>query len=166
MTINIENEYNGSIDEFKPSEITELVLTEGLKQHICPYECEINIILTDNEGIQKVNSEFRDIDNPTDVLSFPMLDYEEPCDFSGISEEDITLFNPENKELMLGDIMISMEKVKTQAEEYGHSTKREFAFLVAHSLLHLLGYDHMEEDERIEMEELQEKILTAVGITR
>lgn len=165
MTVNIENEY-GSIDDFEPSEIAELVLTEGLKQHVCPYECEINIILTDNEGIHKVNNEFRNIDNPTDVLSFPMLDYEQPCDFSIVDEEDITLFNPENNELMLGDIMISIEKVKSQAEEYGHSTKREFAFLVAHSLLHLLGYDHMEDDERIVMEELQEKILTSVGISR
>lgn len=165
MTVNIENEY-GTIDGFEPSEIAEVVLKEGLKQHFCPYECEINIILTDNEGIRRVNSEFRDIDNPTDVLSFPMLDYEAPCDFSMVSADDMTLFNPENKELMLGDIMISMEKVKSQAEEYGHSTKREFAFLIAHSLLHLLGYDHMEDNERIEMEELQEKLLTSVGISR
>ena len=99
-----------------------------------------------------MNLEQRGIDRPTDVLSFPMIEYDAPGDFSVIDEETGDAFTPETGELMLGDIVISKEKVLSQAEEYGHSPKREYAFLIAHSMLHLFGYDHMEEEERAEME--------------
>lgn len=95
--------------------------------------------------IHEMNLEQRGIDRPTDVLSFPMIEYEEPGDFSVIDEESAEAFNPESGELMLGDIVISKEKVLSQAEEYGHLPKREYAFLIAHSMLHLFGYDHMVE---------------------
>ena len=94
-----------------------------------------------------------------------MVDFESPADFDFLEEDD-TAFDPETGELMLGNIVISKEKVIAQAEEYGHSLKREYAFLIAHSMLHLLGYDHMEDDERIVMENKQKEILNNLGITR
>ena len=112
-----------------------------------------------------MNEEFRQIDRATDVLSFPMADYETPGDFSHL-DEDAGLFHPDTGELMLGDIVISVDKVFEQAEEYGHSLLREYAFLIAHSMLHLFGYDHMEEVERKEMEMHQKKIMELVNITR
>ena len=95
-----------------------------------------------------------------------MVDYEFPSDFSCVDENPESYINPETDELLLGDIMISVDKVYEQANEYGHSPKREFAFLIAHSMLHLLGYDHIDEAERKVMEEKQEAILDALGITR
>lgn len=131
-----------------------------------PYETEINVILTDDEGIRKVNQECRQIDSPTDVLSFPMLEYDTAGDFSNIDEEDDFLFNPDTGALLLGDMMISVERVKAQAAEYGHSLERELAFLVVHSMLHLFGYDHMEEEEQRVMEKQQRTILEELKITR
>ena len=112
-----------------------------------------------------MNREHRHIDRATDVLSFPMLEYETPGDLSGI-EESADAFDPETGELMLGDIVISKDRVIAQAEEYGHSVRREYAFLIAHSMLHLLGYDHMEEEERRLMEDRQRKIMEKAGILR
>lgn len=132
----------------------------------CPYEAEVNVVLTDNPSIRQVNREYRNMDAATDVLSFPMVEYETPSDFSRVEELFADCFNPESGELMLGDIMISMDKVEEQAEKYGHSQERELAFLVAHSMLHLLGYDHMEEAERLVMEKKQNEILESKGYTR
>ena len=95
-----------------------------------------------------------------------MVDYDFPSDFSYVEENPESYINPETDELLLGDIMISVDKVYEQANEYGHSREREFAFLIAHSMLHLLGYDHIDEEERKVMEEKQEAILDALGITR
>ena len=164
MTIQIDYEAERKLDidyEKLASEVAEHILeTEN-----CPYDVCVNLVITDNEEIKRVNTEFRSIGAPTDVLSFPMLEYETPGDFSHFeSEEDC--FDPETGELLLGDIVISKEKVIAQAEEYGHSVKREYAFLVAHSVLHLSGYDHMEEEERIEMETLQREILNELNILR
>ena len=122
--------------------------------------------MTDNEGIHYIKKEFRQIDRPTDVLSFPMLSYETPGDFAFLDEEDNDDFNPDTGEALLGDIIISVEKVYEQAENFGHSTKREFAFLITHSMLHLFGYDHMEEDEAKVMEEKQKEILEQMNILR
>ena len=132
----------------------------------CPYECEVSVTLTDNEGIHEINMSERSIDSPTDVLSFPMLDFDSPGDLSYVEKYPQDYFNPESGELLLGDIVISLEKVASQAEEYGHSQKREIAFLVAHSCLHLFGYDHIDDREREEMEELQNNILNMKGYTR
>lgn len=141
------------------------VIEEALDYEGCPYEAEINVVLTDNEEIRQVNNEFRNIDKPTDVLSFPMLEYDSPSDFSQL-EDSYECFHPESGELLLGDIMISVERAKEQAKEYGHSLEREIAFLIAHSMLHLCGYDHMEEQERFVMEQKQKDILKHLGITR
>ena len=124
------------------------------------------MLLTDDQEIHRINQEFRGIDRATDVLSFPMGDYETPSDFERLEEVAEDYFNLETGELLLGDIVISVDKVEEQAEKYGHSQARELAFLTAHSMLHLCGYDHMEEDERLVMEKKQEEILSLKGYTR
>lgn len=165
MTISIEYEAEKKLD--LPYEtIIRDVVEASLDYEKCPYEAEVNVILTDNEAIREINREQRQIDSATDVLSFPMVDYETPSDFDHVEEAVEDYFNPETGELMLGDIVISVEKVEEQAEKYGHSQTRELAFLVAHSMLHLCGYDHMEEEERLEMEERQRAILDTLGYTR
>ena len=146
-------------------EIAEEVVEGALDYIGCPYEAEVNLLLTMNEQIHEMNLEFREIDRPTDVLSFPMLDYEEAGNFDFL-EDCKEAFDPESGELVLGDIVISKEKVLAQAEEYGHSPRREYAFLIAHSVLHLCGYDHMEEEERLVMEQKQREILEKLEILR
>ena len=131
----------------------------------CPWDAQVNLVLTDNEEIKRVNTEFRGIERATDVLSFPMLPFETPADYS-VAEDDESCFDLDSGELLLGDIMISIPKAVEQAEAYGHSVKREYAFLVAHSMLHLLGYDHMVDEERIVMEQKQEKALQQLQIGR
>ncbi|MBQ4058134.1 MAG: rRNA maturation RNase YbeY [Lachnospiraceae bacterium] len=164
MTILLEKETDISFG-IEYERIAEEIIKATLEYVGCPYECEVNILLTDNKGIQETNKDMRGIDTPTDVLSFPMIDFQAEADFS-LAENDVSLFNATTGELLLGDIMISLEKVKEQAEQYNHSIKREYAFLIAHSMLHLSGYDHMEEDERIRMEHIQDEILQQIGYTR
>lgn len=164
MTIEIE--YETDIELGLPvEEIITAVVREAVSYERCPYEVEVNVLLTDNASIREINREQRQIDAPTDVLSFPMLDYEEPAEFCSL-EQEAACFHPETGELLLGDIVISVEKVLEQAESYGHSVKRELAFLVAHSMLHLFGYDHMEEKERLTMEGKQREILQHLSIER
>lgn len=165
MTINIEYETEKQLG-IPYEEIIKDVVTASLDYEECPYEAEVNVVLTDNDAIHEVNKEYRDVDAPTDVLSFPMLEYEEPSSFDGVEEMFADCFNPESGELMLGDIMISVEKVEEQAEKYGHSIMRELAFLVAHSMLHLCGYDHMEDEDRLVMERKQNEILESRGYHR
>lgn len=131
-----------------------------------PYEVEVNILITDNDGIQEINRETRGIDRPTDVLSFPMLEYPAAGEYGEIDEDEPGLFNPDSGELLLGDIVLSQDKIFEQAEAYGHAPRRELAFLLAHSMLHLFGYDHMEDGERLEMERRQEEILQSRGYAR
>lgn len=141
------------------------VAEKVLEMEQCPYEASVNLVLTDNEEIKRVNTEFRNILAPTDVLSFPMIPFETPADYQVIEGDD-SYFDLDTDELLLGDIMISAEKAAAQAKEYGHSVKREFCFLVAHSMLHLLGYDHMTEPEAAVMEKKQSAALEELGITR
>lgn len=165
MSYNIENEY-GMIEVREYEKVISDVIDAALAFADCPYECEINILLTGNDAIKEINNEQRNINNSTDVLSFPLVNYITPGDFSVVEENSFDYFNPETGELLLGDIVISMDKVYEQAELYNHSRTRELAFLVAHSMLHLFGYDHMDDAERIHMENLQEEILTMKGYTR
>lgn len=164
MTIYFEEEGGLKLD-LECETLAETVVEGVLDYEKCPYEAEVNLLLTMNKEIQEMNAEFRHIDRATDVLSFPMIDYEKAVEFAFLEEDD-SYFNCDTGELMLGDIVISKEKVIAQAEEYGHTIKREYAFLIAHSMLHLLGYDHMEEQERLEMERKQKEILEQLGITR
>ena len=164
MTLYFENE--GSLELGLAYEsLATKVINAAIDYVGCPYEAEVNLLLTTNEEIQKMNVEFRDIDRATDVLSFPMIDYEEAGAFSFL-EDDSSYFHPDTGELMLGDIVISKEKVLSQSEEYGHSVEREYAFLIAHSMLHLFGYDHMQDEEREKMEHMQREILERLNIMR
>ncbi len=129
-----------------------------LNEEGCPYETEVSLLITDDEGIRQINNEKRGIDAATDVLSFPMIEYSRPGDFSML-EEDGTAFDPETGELVLGDIILSVPRITAQAEEYGHDIQREYAFLIVHSMLHLCGYDHMEDTDRELMEERQKIIM-------
>ena len=149
MTVYFEEEGELKL-ELDCEQIADTVVEGVLDYENCPYEAEVNLLLTMNKEIQEMNAQFREIDRATDVLSFPMIDFENTGEFDFLEEED-SYFNCDTGELMLGDIVISKEKVIAQAEEYGHTIKREYAFLIAHSMLHLLGYDHMEEQERFEM---------------
>lgn len=151
---------------FDYRELAESVVSFCLNHENFPYEAEVNLTLTDNEGIHELNREYRQIDRPTDVLSFPMLSYEQAGDFSFLEEESDDDFNPDSGEVMLGDIVISVDKVLEQAESYGHSPRREFAFLIVHSMLHLFGYDHMETEDAAVMEPKQRQILEAMQISR
>ena len=117
-------------------------------------DAEVSVTFTDNEGIKKINSEFRGIDAPTDVLSFPLTEY-------GQSEEALA----DELEGSLGDIVLSLERAKEQADEFGHSFEREVAFLTVHSTLHLLGYDHVNgEEEELDMRRRQREILENMGL--
>ena len=165
MTVTIERESEIPLP-FSEQEVAEAVISETLDFEVCPYEVQVNIILTSNEEIQQINLEQRGVDAPTDVLSFPMIEYAYPSDFTVLEADSFDSFDPDTGELILGDIVISVDKVLEQAEKYGHDVKREYAFLIAHSMLHLFGYDHMDEVERENMELKQEEILTHLNITR
>ena len=164
MTINIDEEVEVKFD-FEYKKVIEEVIEKVLDYEKCPYECEVNVLFVDGEMIREINKEQREIDKTTDVLSFPMLDYEKPSDFSNLEEDD-SLFDLESGELIFGDIVLNIEKIYSQAEEYGHSVLRELAFLVTHSMLHLCGYDHMEDEERKIMEDRQKEILDELKISR
>ncbi|MBR7020724.1 MAG: rRNA maturation RNase YbeY [Lachnospiraceae bacterium] len=165
MAFYFESEWEG--DMFPECESVLAKVFEKACDYVdCPYECTVNMLLTDDSAIHSMNKEFRGIDRATDVLSFPMVDYEKPGCFDGLENHMEDYFEPDSGELLLGDIVISVERAMAQAAEYGHSLKREMAFLTAHSMLHLFGYDHMDDAEREEMERMQEEILAELGIGR
>ena len=165
MSVFIENETNQELPD-KYCIIVEDIIAASIEFTKCPFECELNVIFTDDKGIQELNMEYRGIDSPTDVLSFPLIEYDKPGVFDAIEEGSIDYFNQDTGELMLGDIILNVDRIAKQAEEYGHTRRRELAFLIAHSMLHLFGYDHIEDSERAIMEELQEQILTMQGYKR
>lgn len=165
MQLYLENETTVSFD-FDTEAIAEAVINAVLETEKCPYEIEVNLLLTDNEGIREYNRQMREIDRATDVLSFPGLFFEEPALFAIEPGEEADYTNPESGNIILGDIIISVDKVLEQAEEYGHSIKREFAFLTAHSMYHLCGYDHMTKEDAEIMEAKQEAVLAKLQITR
>lgn len=165
MSSYVENEA-GTEFEFDIKEIMDAVMDEVLEEEGCPYEAQVNLLITDDEGIRDFNMRLRKVDSPTDVLSFPMIPFEREGDFSAVEGNEADYFDPDSGELLLGDIIISAEKVREQADKYGHSPKRELAFLIAHSMFHLCGYDHMTEEEARVMEQKQENALRAIGITR
>lgn len=155
MTILIDNRTEEAFS-LELSQTIEKIIIDSLAYEGFEIPCEVSVSIVNNEEIHQINRQFRDIDRATDVLSFPLLTYE---------EGEIPDLN-EKEEVLLGDIIISLERAREQAEEYGHSLKREIAFLTAHSMLHLLGYDHMEEEEEKEMFAKQREILNKAGIPR
>ena len=123
--------------------------------------CEVDVNVTDDAGIHEVNLSMRGVDRPTDVLSFPVFDLV-PGELPDEMDAD-----PATGLIPLGDMCLSLERVKEQAKEYGHSEKRELAYLVVHSVLHLLGYDHLDEgEEKARMRAREEVIMENLGITR
>lgn len=165
MSLNIEKEVEAVFD-FDCEKLAEDVISYTIEHEEFPYEAEVNLTLTDDEGIHEINRMYRQIDAPTDVLSFPMLSYQKAGDFSALENDYEDNFNPDTGEIMLGDIIISVDRVRTQAADYGHSERREYAFLIVHSMLHLFGYDHMTEEEASQMEAKQQQILDAMQISR
>lgn len=148
-------------------EIIQKTVNETIIHEKCPYPVEVSITLVNNSEIKELNKEYMGKDTPTDVLSFPQIDFRVPSNFEfNLNELEDNYFNLETDELLIGDIVISVDKLIEQADEYGHSIERELGFLVVHSMLHLFGYDHIESDEEKQMFEIQEKILNKVGLSR
>ena len=144
------------------AERLEAVITAALEAEGVEVPCEINVLLTDDEGIHTVNRETRGVDRPTDVLSVPMFELE-----PGVPPEGEAFLDPETGRCPLGDMCISLERAAAQAEEYGHSLDRELCYLAVHSALHLLGYDHLDEGPmKRQMRAREEAILGKLGITR
>ncbi len=165
MTSYVENETPQSFS-FDEKALFDRVAQAVLDSENCPYEAAVSLLLTDDAGIREYNKNYRSIDAETDVLSFPNLEFETPGDFSDVEQREADCFDPDTGELVLGDIILNVSRAKEQAAEYGHSELREFAFLLAHSMYHLCGYDHMTPPEAELMEEKQESVLQALSITR
>lgn len=173
MTIYYENQTDYEFDFDYKKTANDVISKTLLLEHF-NYDVEVSITFVDEENIREINKEFRDLDKSTDVLSFPMIEYD--SDYSRISDREEELYdfindridikNPDTDEIILGDIVLCIPVIIMQAQEYNHSILREYAFLIAHSMLHLLGYDHIEEDERIIMENKQNQILESLSITR
>lgn len=143
------------------------VCEKALKAEEVNIPYQISLLFVDNEEIRDINRETRGIDKATDVLSFPMLDYPKDKVFKEVYKE--TKFNEiylDGEELVLGDMVLSLERAKEQSIEYNHSFNREVCYLVVHSILHLLGYDHMESEEKKIMRKREEEILGDLNITR
>ena len=137
-------------------------ITKALELEQVTLPCEINVLITDNEGIHRINLEQRQVDAPTDVLSFPMFNLT-----AGQPPVDGRWLDPATHRLPLGDMVISLERATAQAEEYGHSIQRELGYLAVHSVLHLLGYDHMDEGEqKRQMRAREEAIMNEMGVPR
>jgi probable rRNA maturation factor len=155
----IESELEG---EFPYQSLLERVITAALDAECVATDCEVDVLITDDAGIHQINLEQRQIDRPTDVLSFPMF-----CYLPGQPPVDDTDSDPATGLTPLGDMVISLERAQAQAEEYGHPVERELSYLAVHSVLHLLGYDHMDEgEEKARMRAREEAILGSLGITR
>ena len=150
MDVLFENNTNEEINY----KLIEKVISEALRYEGVNDNTEVSVTIVDNEEIRKINNKFRNIDRATDVLSFPLIDF------------DNESLPDDGSKIYLGDIIISIERAKEQAKEYGHSIDREIGFLTAHSMLHLLGYDHMVPEEQKEMFAKQEEILNNLGLRR
>ena len=138
------------------------VIETALEAEGVALPCEISVLFTDDRGIREINREMREIDRPTDVLSFPMFELE-----PGVPPEGEGYLDPETGLCPLGDMCISLERAEEQAKEYGHSLERELCYLAVHSVLHLLGYDHLDEGPmKAQMRAREEAILGRLGITR
>ncbi len=164
MRLFLDNDTDVIMD-FDYEKVATDVIEAVLKALGCPFDVQVNVLLTDNETIRAYNRDNRDIDRPTDVLSFPGLEFEKPGVYE-LTGDEADYIDPETGLVVLGDIIISLDKVREQAQEYGHTKLREYAFLIAHSMLHLSGFDHMTAEEASDMEARQESILNSLHISR
>ena len=154
LMIYFENNQDKEEVTYKLKRLIRLSVEATLAYEGYANSCEVSVTLTDDEGIRKLNRNFRKIDSPTDVLSFPLFDYE------GTDEPPV-----DELENMLGDIVISLERARAQAKEFGHSFEREVSFLTVHSMLHLLGYDHVDsEEEELDMRRRQTSVMEMLGL--
>ena len=158
MAVYIENP-SGCRFQFHYKVVIQKAINAVLEDLDIPKELDVNVLIVSPEEIRRINRETRDIDKVTDVLSFPYFEYQEAGVF------DRSQYDPAEEEI-LGDIVVCGEKILSQAEEYGHTRTRELAFLTVHSMLHLFGYDHMEDEEREVMEARQRIILEGMGCRR
>ncbi len=166
MTFFVENETDSDFG-FDHEDLIKTVCEKTFSEEKAPVDhLSVGVTITDSEGIRELNKEFRGIDSATDVLSFPNLDFDSPSDFDIPDEKKVLYTDPDTGDILMGEIVLNADRVFSQAEEYGHSTKREMAFLVVHSCLHLCGYDHMTEEEEKIMFSRQEEILNQLGILR
>lgn len=153
-------------NEEKLEDILKDICEIAVRKELIEQPVEVFVMIVDNDEIKSLNHQFRGLDRETDVLSFPLNELPRPLCMMLKEKEFFPEINPESGRISLGDIIISADKAKTQAEEYGHSFKREMAFLCAHGMLHLMGYDHIEEAEEQEMREKQRAILNTADIKR
>lgn len=162
VLVEIENNQKDMAIDESIMNIIESAIEKCIKNENFDKPCEVFVTLVDNPAIQEINKANRNIAKATDVLSFPMLDMVNGQILSDISAD----FNPETGRLLLGDIVISIEKVVQQAEAYGHSFSRELAFLTTHGIFHLLGYDHQDSQQEKNMISKQEDVLKLMGMQR
>ncbi len=160
----LENSQNIIEVDEKLKELIENAIGAVLDFEGFDQDVEISITLVDNEQIREINREYRNKDAETDVLSFPMLEFDEKREIIPMHQEGD--YNRDENVLVLGDIVISLEKAREQAQEYGHSFEREVGFLTVHSVFHLLGYDHEEEEQAKEMREKEEQVLQKLNLVR
>ena len=163
LTVSFETDWEFG---FSAQEVGERVLAQTLLSEGVSLPCQASLLVTGAEQIKELNRDFRGIDSVTDVLSFPAYEFETPGDMAALEEKGLLETDPETGDILLGDIAVCTERIKEQALEYGHSEEREYAFLIAHSLLHLLGYDHQDSEQETVMFEKQSSVLEALGITR
>ncbi|MDO5134070.1 MAG: rRNA maturation RNase YbeY [Eubacteriales bacterium] len=152
--------------DFDAPRTAQEVCAAVLASERCPFDAQVYLLVTDAEEVHRMNLEYRGIDRTTDVLSFPAVPFSAEGDFSAVGENEADFMDPDTGFLQLGDIVINAARVWEQASEYGHSPRREFAFLVAHSMLHLCGYDHETPEDAARMEAKQEEVLQGLGISR
>ena len=167
MTIMLEEETDKQKEfDFEYRSLIENVVKTALESEGFPDQVQISVTLTDEEHIKEINKNFRNIDSPTDVLSFPMLEFDgDGYGYEHVDSNSVD-YDIDTDELLMGDIVLCIHRVFSQAEEYGHSTQREFAFLLVHSMLHLSGYDHIDENDTLVMEDRQRQIMNTLGISR
>lgn len=162
--MNIQLEHIDCKKSFKTTKLIKRVLKKTMKMYGVGYVCNVYVGICKDEYIKQINKEHRQIDKSTDVLSFPMINWDKPLDWDGLNVgEDV---NPVNGEVELGDILISIDTGKAQAEEYNHSLEREISYLALHGLLHLLGYDHMTDEDKKLMRKKEEDVLKLLNILR
>lgn len=159
MSVLIDNRQNKVEVDSAMESLVEKVVQKTLEEEV-QGDYEVSVSFVDNEEIRQLNKQYRDKDSATDVLSFPLMEFEDTEEDYENEEEYV------QEDKLLGDIVVSLEKAQEQSEEYGHSLERELAFLIAHGTLHLLGMDHEDEDGEKEMIAEQERILTLLNITR
>lgn len=158
MAIYVDNQTETRFP-FHYKELIRRAVTAVMEDKKIPQELDVNVMIVDAETMRGINNETRGINDVTDVLSFPFFEFEQP----GFFDEQVQEWADED---ILGDIVLCDERIISQAEEYGHSQKREMAFLVVHSMLHLVGYDHMEEPDAQLMEQEQKRMMEILGIPR